>query len=83
MNNLETKEILITILQMLRDEAVYLHRQHGWMIAVADAVRESPEAKKALERHPFYDQGPRPDEKITENAIRNIDALIQKLIDGQ
>src|SRR5208283_2220693 len=45
------------------------------------AVRDNPEAKKALEQHPFYDQGPRQDTRITDAMIRNIDALIQRLRD--
>jgi hypothetical protein len=75
----ETKEVLVVVLDMLKKEAEYLHRQHGWMISLADAVRQNPEAKKALEQHPFYDQGPRSDERITQTTIRNIDALIQRL----
>ena len=77
----ETKEVLISILGMLKNEAQYLHRQHGWMIALADTVRMLPEAKTAVEQHPFYDQGPRPDVRITDAMIRNIDALIQRLKD--
>ena len=79
MNDLETKDVLLLNLRMLRELAVYLHRQHGWMIALADAVRERPEMKQALEQHAFYGQGPRPDQQITDNMIRNIDLLIQRL----
>jgi hypothetical protein len=74
----QTKTILVAILQMLRAQAEYMHRQHGWMIAVADALRDDGMTEQ-LEQHPFYNQGPRPDEKITDATLRRIDGLIREL----
>ena len=79
MTDRQTSTVLVSILQMLKQQAIYLRRQHGWMIAVAETLREKPELKERLEQQPFYDQGPRPDEKITETMIQRIDALIQEL----
>lgn len=79
MENKELCAVLTSILQMMREQAIYLHRQHGWMIAVAETVKENPEAKIALERHPFYDQGPRRDVDTTDQILRNIESLIQRL----
>jgi hypothetical protein len=76
---MDTNEVLISILEMLRQQAIYLHRQHGWVIAVAETLRQNPEMAKSLEQHPFYDQGPRQDIQTTDATIRNIDALIQQL----
>ena len=76
-----TTEVLSSILEMIKQQAIYLHRQHGWMIAVADALRENPDLAKRLEQHPFYDLGPREDVRITDAMIRNIDALIERLRD--
>ena len=36
---LSTNELLISILQVLRTQTVYLDRQHGLLIAVADTLR--------------------------------------------
>jgi hypothetical protein len=73
-------EVLISILQVLRTQTVYLDRQHGWLIAVADTLRSvSDDVAEDLEQHAFYDQGPRQDVRITQNMIETIDALISQL----
>jgi hypothetical protein len=64
---------------MMRQQAVYLHRQHGWLIAVAEAVEKHPDLVSHLKEHPFYDQGPRQDVQITRNFVESIDALIAQL----
>lgn len=79
-DDLPVNEVLVAILEMLKQQALYLHRQHGWMISVADTLRESSaDLEKKLEQHPFYDQGPRQDVQITNVMIQNIDALIRQL----
>src|SRR5437879_5091391 len=75
----ELNQVLVAILRMLRDQAEYMHRQHGWMIALADTLTEDAEIEKRLRQHPFHDQGPRLDEQITRGMIQNIEALIQQL----
>jgi hypothetical protein len=75
-----TTEVLISILEMLKRQADYLHRQHGWMIAIADTLRSAnDDLERTLVHHAFYDQGPRQDVEITYDMIRNIDALISQL----
>jgi hypothetical protein len=79
MSEMPINEVLISILGMMKQQIIYMHRQHGWLIAIADAIREKPELKKALETHEFYDQGRRPDMQSSDVLTQNIDALIQQL----
>jgi len=80
MNAPSTNEVLISILQILRTQTVYLDRQHGWLIAVADTLRSvSDDVAEDLEQHAFYDQGPRQDARITQNMLETIDGLISLL----
>ena len=78
-DDLQTNQVLAAILEMLKQQTIYLHRQHGWLIAVADTVESNADLDTFLKKHPFYDQGPRQDAQITDVMIRNIDALIQQL----
>ena len=79
MNDLETNGALIAILEILKQEAEYLHRQHGWLIAVAETIEKHPKFASCLKEHPFYDPTPRPSlNKITE-LTQEIDTLIQQL----
>jgi len=80
MSDFPTREVLLSILEMLKQQTIYLHRQHGWLIAVADTLRQqNAEIEKKLMQHPFYDLGPRPDIQITDATIRSIDGLIAQL----
>jgi len=79
MADLTTNAVLCSILEMMKQQAVYLHRQHGWLIAVAETIEKDAELLAELKQHPFYDQGPRLDARITDAMIRNIDALILQL----
>jgi hypothetical protein len=72
-------EILIAVLEVLREQSIYLHRQHGWIIAVAETIEQSPDLVSHLRQHPFFDQGPRPDAYSTAVLLEKIDALIRKL----
>jgi len=81
MSDLETNGALIAILEILKQEAVYLHRQHGWLIAVAETIEQHPEFASLLKQHPFYDPTPRPSLQKVDALTRNIDALTQQLKD--
>lgn len=83
MSDQETNQVLLAILNVLREQTVYLHRQHGWLIAVADAVETNTDLDAFLKKHPFYNQSPRPDVRITDEMLRTIDALIQRLNQSQ
>jgi hypothetical protein len=73
-------EVLISVLMMLRQQTNYLHRQHGWLIAVADTLRSiDDDVEKTLVQNAFYDQGPRQDVQITQNMLDSIDGLIAQL----
>jgi hypothetical protein len=80
--DLPTKDFLLSILEMLKKQCIYLHRQHGWMISVAEALRTDPALQAALEEQPFFHQAPREDVRITEQMVRDIDALIARLQSG-
>jgi hypothetical protein len=79
MSDLETNQALIAILEILKQEAVYLDRQHGWLIALAETIETMPQLESFLKRHPFYDQAPRPSLQKVDVLTRNIEALIQQL----
>jgi hypothetical protein len=77
----ETKQVLVSTLEMLKQQTVLSDRLFGWVMAVGAAVRKNPELEQALTQHPFFDQGPAPGLQTTGEMIRNIDALIQQLKD--
>ncbi len=79
MNADEQRDLLVAILEMMKQQAIYLHRQHGWIIAVAEAVEKHPDLASHLKQHPFYDQGPRQDIDKTLLLLQRVDALIQRL----
>ena len=79
MSDRETNGALIAILEILKQEAEYLHRQHGWLIAVAETIEKHPEFASLLQQHPFYDSSPRPALQKIAGLTGKIDALIQQL----
>ena len=79
MSDHQIREVLVSILEMVRQQAIYLHRQHGWLIAVAETLEKHPDLVSHLKQHPSYDLGPRPDIEITQRMLQNIDALIAQL----
>ena len=82
MNNQLLNQLLASMLEILREEAIYLHRQHGWIIAVAETIEKHPDLVQHLKQHPFYDQGYRPDAYKIERLLQSIDVLIQQLRGG-
>jgi hypothetical protein len=79
MSDRETNGTLIAILEILKQEAEYLHRQHGWLIAVAETIEKHPEFASLLKEHPFYDSTPRPSLQKIAVLTQKIDTLIQQL----
>jgi hypothetical protein len=75
----QTNQALCFILEMQKQQALYLDRLHGWIIAIAETLAKQPDLVEHLKQHPFYDQGPLPSLRSTDEMIRNIDALIQQL----
>jgi hypothetical protein len=74
-----TNQVLLAILEMQKQQALYSHRLHGWLIAIQETVEQDDALRVKLRAHPFYDQHPRPDIQITDGILRRIDALIQQL----
>ena len=79
MNEQETKQILCSILTILREQTIYTQRLHGWVIAASETIEQYPDLTAKLKAHPFFYQGPRPDVHITAGLIENIDGLIRQL----
>ncbi len=77
----ETKQVLCTALEMLKQQAVLSTRLLGWLVAVGDTVKDNTQLHKALEHNPSYYQSTTPLLHTTEVMIQNIDALIQQLKD--
>jgi hypothetical protein len=75
----ETKQVLIALLEVLKEQSIYLHRQRGWITAVADTLESNAELDSVLKAHPFYRQPPRQDENRNDELLRIIDELILKL----
>lgn len=75
----QTRKVLLSILEVLKTETAYLHRQHGWVIAVSETVEKHPDLAVKLRDHPFYNQGPRPDVNITASLLEQVDLLLQQL----
>jgi hypothetical protein len=77
----EAKQVLRSTLEMLKQQAIYTHRLHGWLIAVAETIAKQPDLAPRLKQHPLYDQGPAPYIQTIDTTTQNIDALIQRLKD--
>ena len=76
---METNQVLRFVLELQKEQALYAHRQHGWIVALAETVRKNPQLAADLEQHPFYDQGPQPSLRKIDVLISNIDAIIHQL----
>ncbi len=75
----EIRNVLCSILEVIREQGIYLHRQHGWIIAVAETIEKHPDLVAHLKQHPFYDQGHRLDVYKTELLLQKVDVLLQQL----
>ena len=75
----ETKQVLVSMLEVLKQQMTFLDRQYGWIVAIAESVRADDDIRKRLEQNSQYDQGPQPQLRHIWNTIQNIDALIQQL----
>ena len=78
----ETNQVLRSILEVIREQAIYLHRQHAWIVAIAETIEKNPDLASLLRQHPLYDQGHRLDIYKTELLLQKIDVLIQELRGG-
>jgi len=79
----QTTQVLCEVLEMMKQQAVYLNRQHRWILALGDTIALKTDLEEFLREHPFYGLGPRPDLQITQSMIENIDALIRRLKQSQ
>ena len=75
----ETKEVLCSVLEMLKQQVILSDRILGWTLAVGDTIRQTPALDAELVKHPFYIQATAPPLRTTGVMIRNIEELVQKL----
>lgn len=75
----QVNQILLVILEVLKQQTIFLDRQYGWILAVSETLRADDELGKQLEQSPFYDQGPQPQLRNIRYTLEHIDALIQQL----
>ena len=75
----QLNQVLVAILEILKQQSLYLDRQHRWLIALAESMQHEPDLGNALKRHTFYDLGPEPRIQNIDVTIQNIDALMRRL----
>ena len=76
---METNQVLRFVLELQKEQAIYLDRQHRWIAALAKAIAADPELGERLRQDPFYDLGPEPSLRKIDVLTQNIDALIAQL----
>lgn len=74
-----TKALLRFILEELKRQAIYAHRQQGWLTALWETVAADAELESRLKLHPLYDQGLLSNPPKIDVLLSNIDILIQEL----
>jgi hypothetical protein len=79
MADLPTRDVLIAVLGIQKDQALYLQRLHGWIIAACETIEKHPALRDELQQHPTWNQGPFPYFQTSEQTIPHIDALIRRL----
>ena len=79
MDELQTNQVLVAILEMVRDLHVYSERQHRWIAAMAAVIEQDAELGPLLKQNPLYDQGRAQSLRRIDVMLQNIDALIRQL----
>jgi hypothetical protein len=78
-SELDTKAVLISMLEMLKRQIEYTHLIHGWVIAVNETLEKlDPKYAEQVKQHPFYKGQPLGGQS-SDVLTQNIDALIQQL----
>lgn len=78
---MDTKQILVFLLETERQQLLRAHRLQGWLIALVETMQaRDPGFREALKAHRLYRL---PDEPIndTDALISKIDAIINSLED--
>lgn len=79
MKDLQTNEVLCSILEMLKQQAIHADRLRGWLVALAETIETNSTLGSRLKKHQFYDQGRDTRLQSIDVTIQNIDALIRQL----
>lgn len=67
------------ILETLKQQATFIDRQYGWIVALAETMKSDPELEARLKQHPLYNLGPEPRLRNFAAFEHSIDALIRLL----
>lgn len=77
----ETKQVLCSVLEMLKQQAILSGRVLGWVVALGDTLRQIPALEEKLKESPYFHQATKPPLRTIDEMIQNIEALTQKLKD--
>lgn len=78
MTDTEIKETFRTILEMLKQQVIYSHRLHGWLISMSETIEKDPLLSEHLKQHPLHDQGPERRIQSIAMLTQNIELLLQQ-----
>ena len=59
-DDIQVNQVLVAILEMLRDLHLYSERQHHWIVALRYAIQSDPDLESRLKDHPWFDLRSRP-----------------------
>lgn len=78
-NDQRTRQALLSVLDLLKQQALYIDRQHRWIVALASALEAEPALAERLQQHPLYDLGPAPSLRSGVEMSQIIDGIIQQV----
>ena len=79
MDERQHREMLRFILETLKQQATFLDRQYGWIVALAETIKSDSQLEARLKQHPLYNLGPEPRLRNFASFEHSIDALIRLL----
>jgi len=81
MDDKDISEYLRFALEMLKQQALRLDRQHHWLCSLHDLVASDAELGARLREQPSYNLAHDPTLQTIDDMILNIDLALQKLKD--
>jgi hypothetical protein len=81
MDGKDVKEYLRVILELLKQQALRLDRQHRWLCSLNDTIASDGELGELLKEHSSCNPAHDPSIQTTDTMLLNIDLALQKLRD--
>jgi hypothetical protein len=81
MSNHNADSILVSILELLREQAIHIDLIGHWTVAIADTLVKQPELAAPLRENPFCNLGPQPQLRKLDEMLQHIEGLIHQLED--